>query len=322
MGPYIIRRLLQAIPLLFVISFVLYYVVFSLGDPTARLVANNPRTTPQDIERIRKMYGLDRPIHLRYFVWAGNVVTGDWGQSVVTRQDVIPILRSRVGNTLILMSAGFLLTMLIAIPIGLISALRQYSRFDYFFTGLSFIFFSLPVFFLGFALIYIFSLKFYQWGLPALPATGMYDLRGDRTPLQLARHLILPALTLALIQSALYIRYLRSSILEVLGQDYTRTARSKGLTEAIVVRRHVLKNAALPLVTLVLLQIASLFSGAVVTESIFSWPGMGSLFIDSARSVDYPVLMGILVIASSLVILFNLIADITYAYLDPRIKYS
>jgi peptide/nickel transport system permease protein len=322
MGTYIIRRFLQAIPLLFIISLALYYSIFSLGDPIGRLVANNPRTTQADIDRVRALYGLDKPKYQQYLHWAGNFVRGNWGQSLVTRQDVRPVIWSRLKNTLLLMVSSFVLTLLIAIPTGLISALKQYSTFDYVVTGLSFIFYSLPVFFLGFLMIYIFSLKFFQWGLPALPAGGMYDLRGESTPLQLLKHLILPAFTIALISAALYTRYLRSSVLEIMGQDYVRTARAKGLRESVLIRRHVMKNAALPLVTLILLQVAALFSGAVVTESIFAWPGMGSLFIDAARNVDYPILMAILVIASALVILFNLIADVVYAFLDPRIKYS
>ncbi len=322
MGRYVVRRLLQAIPLLFVISIILFYAVFALGDPVSRLIANNPRTSEQDIARIKKLYGLDKPVYQRYFVWAGNSLRGDWGSSLVTGEKVTAVLRGRLGNTLILMVTAFLVTLLLAIPIGLISALRQYSRFDYFITALSFLFYSLPVFFLGFLLIYLFSVKFREWGLPALPSGKMYDVRGERTLGQLFKHMILPVLTIALINSALYTRYLRSSVLEVMGQDYIRTARSKGLMGSQVLRRHVMKNAALPLVTLVLLQVATLFSGAVVTETIFAWPGMGLLFIDAARNVDYPVLMGILVASSALIIIFNLIADILYAYLDPRIKYS
>lgn len=321
MGAYIIRRVLVAIPLLLTISLLMFYIIFSLGDPLARL-RQNPRTSPEDIARIEKLYGLDKPIYIQYLTWLGNTVRGDWGDSLVTRQAVIPTIRDRLGNTLILMVTAYIVTLLIAIPIGLISALKQYSWFDHLVTGLSFLGFSLPVFVLGFLFIWIFSLKFNQWGLPSLPSGKMYDVRGERTLLELIKHMVLPVMTLALISAAPLIRYLRASVLEVLGQDYIRTARSKGLWQSLVIRRHALKNAALPLVTLILIQIAFLFSGAVVTESIFAWPGMGLLFIQSATNVDYPMLMGILVIASALVILFNLIADVTYAYLDPRIRYS
>lgn len=321
MGAYIFRRVLVAIPLLLVISLVMFYIIFSLGDPLARL-QQNPRASQEDIARMRTLYGLDKPMHLRYLTWLGNTLRGDWGTSLVTRQEVLPTIRDRVANTLILMIPAFIVTLLIAIPVGLISALKQYSWFDHIVTGLSFLGFSLPVFVLAFVFIWIFSIKFRQWGLPSLPSGKMYDVRGERNLMELGKHLILPVLTLALLSAATYIRYLRAAVLEVLGQDYIRTARSKGLWQSLVVRRHVLKNASLPLVTLILIQIAFLFSGAVVTESIFAWPGMGLLFIQSATAVDYPVLMGILVIASALVILFNLLADIAYAYLDPRIRYS
>ncbi len=321
MGAYIIRRVLVAIPLLLTISLIMFYIIFSLGDPLARL-RQNPRTSPEDIARIEKLYGLDRPIYMQYFTWLGNTVRGDWGDSLVTRQAVIPTIRDRLGNTLTLMVTAYIVTLLIAIPIGLISALKQYSWFDHVVTGLSFVGFSLPVFVLGFLFIWLFSIKFKQWGLPSLPSGKMYDVRGERTLVELVKHMVLPVMTLALISAAPLIRYLRASVLEVLGQDYIRTARSKGLWQSLIVRRHALKNAALPLVTLILIQIAFLFSGAVVTESIYAWPGMGLLFIQSATNVDYPMLMGILVIASALVIAFNLIADITYAYLDPRIRYS
>lgn len=321
MGAYIIRRVLVAIPLLLTISLIMFYIIFSLGDPLARL-RQNPRTSPEDIARIEKLYGLDRPIYMQYFTWLGNTVRGDWGDSLVTRQAVIPTIRDRLGNTLTLMVTAYIVTLLIAIPIGLISALKQYSWFDHVVTGLSFVGFSLPVFVLGFLFIWLFSIKFKQWGLPSLPSGKMYDVRGERTLVELVKHMVLPVMTLALISAAPLIRYLRGSVLEVLGQDYIRTARSKGLWQSLIVRRHALKNAALPLVTLILIQIAFLFSGAVVTESIYAWPGMGLLFIQSATNVDYPMLMGILVIASALVIAFNLIADITYAYLDPRIRYS
>lgn len=321
MGAFIIRRLLTAIPLLVVISIILFYTIFALGDPLSKLV-QNPRSSPEDIARIKKLYGLDKPRAVQYLYWLRNTARGDWGESLITRQSVIRTIRDRLGNTLVLMITAFIVTLIIAIPIGLLSALKQYSWFDHIVTGLSFIFYSFPVFFLGFLLVYLFSVKFGQWGLPKLPSGKMYDVAGDRTLFELGRHLILPVLTLSLISAATYVRYLRASMLEVLGQDYIRTARAKGLLSSLVVRRHALKNAALPLVTLILLQLASLFSGAVVTEQLFSWPGMGSLFIQSATAVDYPMLMGILVIASALVIVFNLIADIAYAFLDPRIRYS
>ncbi len=319
---YITRRVLIAIPMLLLITLILFYAIFAVGDPVARLTAGNPRITEQDIARIKQNFGLDKPRPLQYLVWLGNVVRGDFGESIVSREPVSSMIGRRLGNTLILMGTAFVVTQLIAIPIALVSALRQYSWFDYLVTGLSFVFYSFPVFFLGFMLLWIFSVKFNQWGLPSLPSGKMYDVRGERNLFELVKHLVLPVLTLALLSAAGYVRYLRASVLEVLGQDYIRTARAKGLWNALVIRRHVLKNAALPVVTIMILELASLFSGAIVTESIFAWPGMGSLFIDAMGDIDYPVLMGVLFIATSLVIIFNLIADIVYAYLDPRISYS
>jgi peptide/nickel transport system permease protein len=213
-------------------------------------------------------------------------------------------------------------TLLVAIPIGIYSAVRQYSFFDHVVTGATFVFYSLPVFFLGVILIYLFAIKFKDWGLPYLPPGKMYDLRDGFSVQSLAQHLVLPVMTLVLIQAALYVRYLRSSMLEVMTQDYLRTARAKGLSAWTVLRRHAFKNAALPLVTLIMLQLAGLFSGAVVTERLFSWPGVGTLFLDSVEGIDYPVLMGILTIAASLIVICNLLADVLYAYLDPRIRYS
>lgn len=321
MTRYIVRRVLIAIPLLIVITLCLYYLIYQVGDPLSHLV-QNPRTTSADIARIKHRYHLDLPIWQQYLYWLGNLLHGDWGNSFVTQQSVFSTILSRLGNTLILMVTALVITLVISIPIGLLSALKQYSIFDYIMTGLSFLFYSLPVFFLGFMLIWIFSLNFQAWGLPALPSGKMYDVRTGKTIGAIAQHVILPAFTIALISSATYVRYLRASVLEVLGQDYIRTARSKGIRQAIIVRRHVLRNAALPLITITFIQIAFLFSGAVVTETIFAWPGMGLLFIQSADTVDYPMLMGILTISSALIIIFNLLADIAYAYIDPRIKYS
>ncbi len=321
MARYVIRRILQAVPLLIAITVILYYLIFQIGSPIAHLL-QNPHVTQQDIARVKHLYGLDQPLWKQYLVWVWNTVHGNWGYSFVTHQPVMTLIFSRLGNTMILMITAFVLTLVIAIPVGLISALKQYSVFDYVATGASFIFYSLPVFFLGFMLIWVFSLQLDQAGLPHLPSGQMYDIREGPSMGQTVQHVILPALTIALISAAYYARYLRASMLEVLGQDYIRTARSKGLRESVIVARHALKNAALPLVTITFIQIAFLFSGAVVTETIFAWPGMGQLFIQSADAVDYPTLMGILTIASALVIIFNLLADIAYAYLDPRIKYT
>jgi peptide/nickel transport system permease protein len=321
MGRYLIRRLLQAIMMLVLLTFGFYVMIFQLGDPIARF-SNNPRISPEDKQRIRQDYGLDKPLAEQYLTWVTNMARGNWGRSIVNKVPVLEEIGDALKNTLILMVTAFVVTLLVAIPIGIYSAVRQYSLFDHVITGLSFVFYSLPVFFLGLVLIFTFAIKFKEWGLPALPPGKMYDLREGMTLTSVATHLVLPVMTLVLINAALYVRYLRSSMLEVLSQDYLRTARAKGLSNWTVLQRHAFKNAALPLVTLIMLQLASLFSGAVVTERLFSWPGMGTLFINAVEQVDYPILMGILTIAAALIIVANLLADVIYAYLDPRIKYS
>jgi peptide/nickel transport system permease protein len=321
MGRYLIRRLLQSLLMLALLTFGFYFMIFQLGDPIARF-NNNPRISEADKARIRADYGLDKPLAQQYLTWLGNMVRGNWGSSIVNKMPVTQEIGDALKNTLILMVPAFVVTLLVAIPIGIYSALRQYSAFDYIITSLSFIFFSMPVFFMGFILIFIFAIKFQEWGLPSLPPGKMYDLRTGMTPASVAQHLILPVMTLVLITAALYIRYLRSSMLDVMSQDYLRTARAKGLSNRTVLQGHAFKNAALPLVTLIALTLAGLFSGAVVTERLFSWPGMGTLFINAVDQVDYPILMGILTIAAFLIIVANLMADVVYAYLDPRIKYS
>jgi peptide/nickel transport system permease protein len=321
MGRYLVRRALQSVLMLVLLTMGFYYIIFALGDPIARFT-QNPRISEEDKARIRRDFGLDKPIEQRYFIWLANVSQGNWGTSIVNRQPVLDEIGDSLKNTLILAITAFVVTLLVAIPIGILAAVKQYSFFDNLVTGLCFIFFSFPVFFLGFLLIFFFAIKFKEWGLPYLPPGKMYDLRDGMTLESVARHLVLPVLTLTLIQAATYVRYLRSSMLEVLSQDYLRTARAKGLSDATVLRRHAFKNAALPLVTLIILQLAGLFGGAIVTERLFSWPGMGTLFIRAVEQIDYPILMGILTIAASLIVIFNLLADVIYAYLDPRIKYA
>jgi peptide/nickel transport system permease protein len=321
MGRYLIRRALQSVLMLALLTMGFYYIIFELGDPLARF-ENNPRISASDKARIREYYGLNRPIHEQYINWVGKVTRGNWGTSIVNSKPVMEEIGDALKNSLILMVTAFVVTLMVAIPIGIYSAVRQYSLFDHIVTGATFVFYSLPVFFLGFLLIFFFAVKAYEWGLPNLPPGKMYDLREGFSIGSLVRHLILPTMTLVLIQAALYVRYLRSSMLEVMSQDYLRTARAKGLSPWTVLRRHAFKNAALPLVTLIMLQLAGLFSGAVVTERLFSWPGMGTLFIRAVEQIDYPILMGILTIAASLIVFFNLLADVVYAYLDPRIKYS
>ena len=318
MGTYILRRLLQSIPLLLLISIALFAILKAIPGGPLAAYENDPSVTAADIARLEQSLGLDQPIHIQYLSWLGHFVTGDWGYSHVSYQPVLLMIGDRLPNTLYLMGTVYVVTLAIAIPIGIFTALKQYSWFDHIVTGTTFAAFSMPTFWLGLLLIIFFGLTL-RWlplgGMTVPGATG-FDLV-DRL-----RHLILPVATLALVGTAHYVRYLRSSMLETINQDFVRTARAKGLHERRVVSGHELKNAMIPLVTVAALDLPELFAGALITEQIFGWPGMGRLFYDSALRVDYPVLMGIVAVGATLIILANLAADVIYGYLDPRIRYS
>jgi peptide/nickel transport system permease protein len=341
MANYILRRLAQAIPQLFIISIILFLLMMSFGDPVATLGGRVP-PRPEDRARLRRQWGLDQPVYMQYFTWlVGNdwrnidmdgdgvaetpgvrkgILRGDWGTSLSTRQPVIKMIWDRIPNTLLLMTVTEIIIILLSVSLGLYSALRPYSWFDNLFTGLSFVGFSMPVFWLALSLMYIFSVNFRRWGLPALPTVGMYDPSIGPTPLEIARHMVLPVATLSIISIAGYSRFVRSSVLEVLSQDYIRTARSKGVESFKVVLRHALPNAALPFITIIGLDIPFLLAGAVVTERIFAWPGTGRLFIDQTERADFPSLMGILMIIAVAVVVFQIITDVVYSLIDPRIR--
>ncbi len=340
---YIIRRLFQSVPQLVVISLILFLLMQAFGDPLATLGARTP-PRPADKERLRRVLGLDQPVMVQYAVWlVGNdwmridldgdgvgetpgtrkgVLRGDWGKSLVTRTPVVEVIADRLPNTLLLMVTAEALIILASLGLGVYSAVKQYSAFDFMVTTASFVGFSMPVFWLALGLMYLFSVNFRRWGLPYLPTIGMFDPNVGKTPSQVALHLVLPVATISIISIAGYSRYMRSSMLEVLHTDYIRTARAKGLSETTVISRHALRNAALPLVTIVGLDLPFLLAGAVVTETIFAWPGMGRLFIDHTTRSDFPVLMGILMLISIAVVLFQLLTDITYSFLDPRIRFE
>ncbi len=317
MGRYIVRRLIQAIIIIFIITIVSFLVARAAADPMAQY-SNNKNITAADKARIRTALGLDQPLPLQYLAWLGNTVRGDFGYSFVTHEKVSDLIAERLPQTLILMLSALTVTVAIALGAGIYSATRQYSFGDNLITTISFIGYSMPVFFVGLSLIYIFAVGFKQWGLPYLP-TGT-DIWDQRNPVEWVRHLVLPVVTLAAIESAGYTRYLRSSLLDVLHQDYIRTARAKGLAERVTLWRHALKNAALPFVTVLGLNVPLLFGGALVTETIFSWPGMGRLFWDHAEQGDFPVMMGVLLIVSTLVVVGQIAVDVVYTFLDPRIK--
>jgi peptide/nickel transport system permease protein len=287
------------------------------GDPVS-LMSMSPHVTPEDIERMRRNFGFDQPLYIQYFKWLWALVRGDWGISLGRGRPVIDIIAARLPNTLQLMAVSFVLSVVLAIPIGILSATKRYSIFDYSASTLSFFGVSMPVFWFGLILIIIFAVK-----LRILPSAGMISVGADSTDLiDRLRHLVLPSLVLSLGGIAGWSRYMRSSMLEVVRQDFIRTARAKGLAERVVIYKHALKNAMIPVITVMALEIPGFFTGAVITETIFAWPGMGRLYYDSVMSRDYTVLMAILTVGAALVVVFNLIADIAYGFFDPRIKYD
>lgn len=339
MTRYVIRRVIQAIPLLFIISFLLFVLMQATGDPLATMGGRQP-TRPADRERLARQLGLDQPVVVQYIYWLiGNdwvvvdpetgrmgtrkgVLRGDFGMSYVTRQPVLEMIGGRVPDTLLLTGTAEVLILTASLAIGIFSAVRKYSLFDQIFTSISFILYSVPVFIMAYTLIYGLSIGLRRAGLPYFPTSGIFDPAVGRTFEQVVWHLVLPVLTLSLISIASYSRYVRSTMLEVINSDYIRTARSKGITERRTLFVHAFKNASLPLVTLVGLDLPFLLGGAVVTETIFAWPGMGYLFINSLQRSDYPVLMGILMLIAVGVVVAQLVVDILYTVLDPRIRYS
>ena len=343
MFQYVIKRLLQGIPLLIIISLTLFLLMMNVGDPIATM-GGRTITRPDDRERLTRQLGLDKPLPVQYLYWLiGNdwtkidsdgdgvpdirgtrlgILRGDLGKSLVTRKPVTEMIGERIPNTLILMGASELVTIVFALVLGVYSALRQYSTLDNVLTAILFIGYSMPIFFIALMSMYIFAVLFKQWGLPYLPTVGMFDPQVGKTIGQVMWHMVLPVTSLSVIYVAGYSRYIRSTMLEVMSQDYIRTAKSKGLPRRQVVYVHALKNASLPIVTLVGLDLPLLLGGAVVTERIFAWPGMGRLFFDHVTRADLPVVMGILMLVATAVVIFQIITDIVYAWLDPRIRYD
>jgi peptide/nickel transport system permease protein len=320
MASYAARRLVEAVPLLLFISVILFVVIQMTGDPLAAYTVD-ATLTGEDIARLRHFYGLDQPVPIQYLRWLGNMLTGNWGTSFISNQPVAELIAQRLPNTILLVVSSYSIILVVAVGLGVYTAVHQYSWFDHLVTTLAFVGIAMPSFWLGLLLIIFFAVQTRSMGLPYFPAGGMYDLLVGPSLPQILWHLVLPSITLATVVTAGYIRYIRASMLEVIRQDYVRTARAKGLPEHLTLRRHALKNAAIPLVTLMGLDLPRFLSGAVVVESIFAWPGMGRLFWEEAQRTDIPVLMAVLVFSSALVVLGNLLADIGYAYLDPRIRF-
>ena len=346
MGQYIIRRLLQAIPMLLLVSIILFALVnLAPGGPLAQF-SRSRRMTAERVATLKRQFGLDKPLTVQYIVWlAGNdwmpidtdgngitdsygtrkgVLRGDFGFSFQNREPVLPQIMDRLPNTVYLMGITLIVVAIVAIPIGIISAVKQYSGFDITVTTLSFMGQAMPEFWLGLILILIFyvTLDNPVTGESLLPGGGMYTIGAEFSIVDRIRHLILPVSMGVVGWVAWWSRFLRSSMLEVINQDYIRTARAKGQSERKVLYRHALRNALIPLVTMIMIDFPYVFTGAIVAEQIFSWPGMGRMYYNAATSRDYPMLMGVLILGSAVIILSNLMADIFYAYLDPRVRYD
>jgi len=318
LGNYLLRRLLISLPSLLGISVVLFTVLaLAPGDPFAEM-ALNPNVPPEVQANLRKQFGLDDPIWQRYFRWLWAMVQGDWGFSFISRVDVDSLILQRVPVTLAVIGASQVIALLVALPVGIYSAMRPYSWFDRIASTLAFVGFSLPTFFTGLLLILLFSIKL-DW----LPFVYRADIAatGWQWWWEHVRQAIMPVMVLGLFQGASWTRYVRSAMLDVIRLDHVTTARSKGLSDWDIVMKHVVRNALIPVVTLVALQMPAIFGGAIVTEQIFRIPGIGSLLIDAILRNDTPVIMGVTFVFSCLVILFNLIADLLYGWLDPRISY-
>jgi len=318
MSQYVLRRLLIAIPSLLGISLVLFVVLaLAPGDPFSEL-ATNPNVPPEVAAALRAKFGLDDPIYLRYLHWLSAMAHGDWGFSFVSRMNVDALILQRLPATLYVIGSAQILALLIAIPVGVYAATKPYSLFDQIANVLAFVGFSLPTFFTGILFILIFSVTL-DW----LPFVYSSDIKatGIRWVLEMIRQAIMPVAVLGLFQAASMTRFVRSAMLDVIRLDYVTTARAKGLGQAKVIVKHVMRNAMIPVVTLIALQMPAVFGGAIVTEQIFRIPGIGSLLISSILANDTPVIMAVTFVFACLVVVFNLLADIIYGWLDPRISY-
>jgi peptide/nickel transport system permease protein len=315
---YLIRRLLLVIPAMFGISLVLYTVLaLAPGDPFAELAAN-PAVPPEVAAALRAKFGLDDPVWIRYWRWLSAMLRGDWGFSFQSRMDVERLILQRLPTTLLVIGAAQLIAIVVALPVGVLAGTRPYSLFDQIANTLAFIGFSLPTFFTGLLLILVFSIQL-DW-LPFVYRADI-DATGWRFYWEHIKQSIMPVMVLGLFQGASLVRYVRSSVLDVVRLDYVTTARAKGIGERKVITGHVVRNALIPVVTLVALQMPVVFGGAIITEQIFRVPGIGSLLISAMLANDTPVIMAVTFVFACLVVLCNLIADMVYAWLDPRIAF-
>lgn len=313
MGKYILKRILIAIPVLIGITLIDYAIMCLAGSPLEML--KGPRISDAALQAKEIAAGLDKPLIVQYFVWLWQLLQGNLGYSMKSYEPVSAMIGSHIGPTLLLMGASLALSLLIAVPAGIYSAVKQYSKGDYAVVTASFIGSSIPSFFLALILIYIFTVK-----LGILPSGGMNTLGMDGSVADTIRHMVLPVIVLAVSLAGSNIRYIRSSFLEILQQDYLRTARAKGIGYKRVIWKHAMRNALLPIVTVIGMQIPMLFGGAVIIEQVFSWPGLGLMTMTAIMGRDYPVIMGVCLLSAVVVLVSNLITDILYALVDPTIQ--
>lgn len=318
MVQYIIKRILKMIPILIAISMIIFWIV-SITPGNFVEAKSNPNMSAEKMEQLKSIYNLDKPIPIRYVNWLKSVVKGDLGDSLKYRQPVTKVINAYVWNSFSLASISFVISLIVAIPIGIISAVKQYSFFDKTTTFLTFLTMSVPTFFLALILIKIFALN-----MNVLPIGGMTNAGSKLTGMDnlpdIIKHMVMPCITLVIIQVGSTIKYVRTSMLEVIRQDYIRTARAKGLKEKVVIYKHALRNALIPIVTIIGLSIPGLFAGALITETIFVWPGIGKLGYDAIITRDYVLTVGFAMFMAVLTLLGNLLSDILYAVVDPRIK--
>lgn len=315
---YIVKRLLKAIPQLLVLSIILYGLIALVPGDFVSTKAN-PNMTQEQVDRLREIYDLDKPLHIRYVKWLKSAVKGDFGDSLAYNQPVTTVIGDYIWNSFLLSLTALIITLAIGVPLGIICAVKQYSLFDKVSTLFIFTSLSIPSFFLALILVKVFALD-----LKILPISGMTttgsNLTGASYWIDVIKHMILPTITLVVLSLGSWMKYVRNCMLEVINQDYIRTARAKGVKEKVVIYRHAFKNALIPIVTFLGLCIPGLFAGSLITETVFSWPGVGRIAYEAIGNRDYTLLMGFNMFSGVLLILGNLLADVLYSIVDPRIK--
>ncbi|WP_313184622.1 ABC transporter permease [Lacrimispora sp.] len=311
---YIIKRILIAVPVLIGITIIDFMIMTMVGSPLELL--QGPRVSEAAIETKRIALGLNKPVYVQYWIWLTNLLQGNMGYSMKSFQPVSQMIKTYIGPTLLLMSVSLFVSMLIAVPAGIYSAVHKYTPQDYTVVTLSFLGSSVPSFFLALVLIYFFTVR-----LGWLPSSGMYTLGAQKSAVDVLKHMIMPVIVLATSMAGTNIRYIRSSMLEILRMDYLRTARAKGIGRFLVINKHALRNALIPVITVFGMHIPILFGGAIIIEQVFSWPGLGMMTMSAIISRDYPVIMGVCLMSAIVVLVANLLTDIIYALVDPTITY-